>query len=440
MKYIKALFILCIVLFVINMPNTVLAYQIKLDTALATPILLAEQKQNVYLRVSLTGLPFKDQKRVPINVALVIDKSGSMQGEKISNAKKAAIMAVEHLRPYDIISVITYDHQAEILLPATKATNKDMIIREIKNLKAGGSTALYDGVEKGAREIRKFLDRKRVNRIILVSDGLANVGPSTPKELGKLGAALGEENISVTTIGLGLGYNEDLMTQLAQKSDGNHAFVEQASDLVAFFNHEFSDILSVVSQEVNLTIICGEAIRPIRVLNRDAKILPQQVFVKLNQLYSEQEKYVLLELEVPAHKVGEEAMIAGIAVVYRRMDNDKMERMSSMVKASFTDSLEVVAKNTDVSVMTAVAEQLAVEKNELAVKLRDQGKIKEAQRVLIENANKLGEEAAKYNSKSLEKLKDMNLDDAKNLEGRDWVKQRKLMRKEQYKSKTQQKY
>jgi Ca-activated chloride channel family protein len=440
MKYIKALFILFIVLFVINMPNTVLAYQIKLDTALATSVLLAEQKQNVYLRVSLTGLAFKEQKRVPINVALVIDKSGSMQGEKISNAKKAAIMAVEHLRPYDIISVITYDHQAEILLPATKASNKDMIIREINNLRAGGSTALYDGVEKGAREVRKFLDRKRVNRIILVSDGLANVGPSTPKELGKLGAALGEENISVTTIGLGLGYNEDLMTQLAQKSDGNHAFVEQASDLVAFFNHEFSDILSVVSQEVNVTIICGEAIRPLRVLNRDAKILPQQVFVKLNQLYSEQEKYVLLELEVPAHKVGEEIMIAGIAVVYRRMDNDKMERMSSMVRASFTDSLEVVAKNTDVSVMTAVAEQLAVEKNELAVKLRDEGKIQEARRVLIENANKLEEEAAKYNSKSLEKLKDMNLDDAKNLEGKNWIKQRKLMRKKQYKSKTQQKY
>jgi Ca-activated chloride channel family protein len=440
MKYIKALFILFIVLFVINMPNTVLAYQIKLDTALATPVLLAEQKQNVYLRVSLTGLPFKEQKRVPINVALVIDKSGSMQGQKISNAKKAAIMAVEHLRPYDIISVITYDHQAEILLPATKASNKDMIIREINNLKAGGSTALYDGVEKGARELRKFLDRKRVNRIILVSDGLANVGPSTPEELGKLGSALGEENISVTTIGLGLGYNEDLMTRLAQKSDGNHAFVEQASDLVAFFEHEFSDILSVVSQEVNVTIICGEAICPLRVLNRDAKILPQQVFVKLNQLYSEQEKYVLLELEVPAHKVGEEIMIAGIAVVYRRMDNDKMERMSSMVRASFTDSLEVVAKNTDANVMTAVAEQLAVEKNELAVKLRDEGKIKEARRVLIENANKLGEEAAKYNSKSLEKLKDMNLDDAKNLEGRNWVKQRKLMRKKQYKSKTQQKY
>jgi Ca-activated chloride channel family protein len=440
MRYITALFIILTIFVVIKMSNTVLAYQIKLDTSLATPALLAEQKQKVYLRVSLTGLPLQQQKRVPINVALVIDKSGSMQGEKITNAKKAAIMAVEHLRPDDIISVITYDHQAEILLPATKASDKEFIIQNINNLKAGGSTALYDGMEKAAKEIRKFLDRKRVNRIVLVSDGLANVGPSTPEELGKLGAALGEENISVTTIGLGLGYNEDLMTQLAKKSDGNHAFVEEASDLLAFFEHEFSDILSVVSQEVNVTIICGEGIRPLRVLGRDAKILAQQVFVKLNQLYSEQEKYILLELEVSAHKAGEELMIAGIAVVYRRMDNDKMERMSNMARASFTDSFEIVAEKTNVSVMTAVAEQLAVEKNELAVKLRDEGKIKEAQRVLIENANKLGEEAAKYNSKSLEKLKEMNLDDAKNLEGNKWVKQRKLMRKKQYKSKTQQKY
>jgi Ca-activated chloride channel family protein len=438
MRYLKLLSIVFIIFFGMAMSITVQADQIQLNAALSTPVMLADKKQTVYLRVGLTGLRLKKQKVAPINVALVIDKSGSMQGEKIRRAKDAAIMAVERLRKDDIISVVTYDHHADILLPATKASDPKRIISAINKLSAGGQTALYDGIEKGAKEVRKFLDRKRVNRIVLVSDGLANVGPSTPKELGTLGASLSEENIAVTTIGLGLGYNEDLMSQLAEKSDGNHAFAENATDLVRFFDHEFGDIFSVVVQEVNVTIIGVEGVRPIRVLGREAKIQDQQVSVKLNQLYGGQEKYVLLELEVPP--ANQERVIAGVAVVYRNLGADSSERLSSMVTATFTDSPQLVEEKTNAAVMIAVAEQLAVEKNEHAVKLRDEGKIYEARKILLDNAKFLAEEAAKYESKSLEELSNTNRIDAQNLDKRRWNRQRKLMRGEQYRSKKQQNY
>mgnify|MGYP003380095548 CR=1 FL=1 len=78
-----------------------------------------------------------------------------------------------------------------------------------------GSTPLFAGVSQGAPELRKFLDKNRVNRVILLSDGQANVGPSSPNELGRLGLSLGKEGIAVTTIGLGLGYNEDLMAPVS---------------------------------------------------------------------------------------------------------------------------------------------------------------------------------------------------------------------------------
>ena len=90
--------------------------------------------------------------------------------------------------------------------------------------------------------------------------------------------------------------------------------------------------------------------------------------------------------------------------------------------------------------MTALTEQLAVEKNKRAVELRDQGFVEEAQKVLLDNATHLAEEAAKYDSKFLEKLSDMNRDDAKNLDDKNWKKQRKSMRQQQYKLKKQQKY
>jgi Ca-activated chloride channel family protein len=440
MRYITLLTIVFITFFGNTMPVTVQADQIQLDAALSTSVMLADKKQTVFLRVGLTGLRLEEQKVAPINVALVIDKSGSMQGEKIRRAKDAAIMAVERLRQDDIISVVTYDHQANILLPATKATDQKMITSAINKLRAGGQTALYDGVEKGAKEVRKFLDKKRVNRIVLVSDGLANVGPSTPKELGTLGASLGQENIVITTIGLGLGYNEDLMTQLAVKSDGNHAFAENATDLVSFFDHEFGDIFSVVAQEVNVTIIGVDGVRPIRVLGREAEIQDQRVSVKLNQLYGGQEKYVLLELEVPPAKVNQKRVIVSVAVVYRNLGANSSERLSSMVSATFTDSPQRVEEETNRAVMIAAVEQLALDKNELAVTLRDEGKIKEARKILLDNAKFLAEEAAKYESESLEKLGHANRIDAENLDERSWNRQRKLMRGFQHRYRNQQGY
>ncbi|MCK5719622.1 MAG: VWA domain-containing protein [Thiomargarita sp.] len=414
---------------------------IQLDAALSTPIMLADKKQTVYLRIGLTGLQTKQSEIVPINVSLVIDKSGSMQGVKIRRAKDAAIMVVEQLRQEDIISIVTYNHSAEIMLPATKILKKESIKQIINQITASGQTALFDGVEKGSQEVRKFFDRKRVNRIILVSDGLANVGPQTPAELGQFGASLGEEGIVVTTIGLGLGYNEDLMTQLAKKSDGNHAFAENASDLARFFNYEFNDIFSVVSQEVNVTVICLEGVRPIRALGREVEINNERALAKLNQLYTGQEKYLLLELEVPATKSGVEQMLAGVAVVYRDMKTDKMKRISQVITANFTDSSKIVEENINATVMTAAIEQLAVENNKQAVKLRDEGKVKAAKKLLIDNAAYLEEESAKYDSKELEKLRDLNIDDAENIEDEeDWKKQRKSMRREQYKSDQQQTY
>jgi Ca-activated chloride channel family protein len=412
--------------------------QIKLDTALSTPVLLAKKKQNVYLKVSLTGLPLKGEP-APINLALVIDTSGSMQGEKIDKAKESISQIIKRLRSQDIISIITFNDQAKILLSATKASDQDMIIQKINNLKAGGSTALYDGVKQGAKEIRKFFNRRRVNRIILLSDGHANVGLKEPKEIGELGALLKNENISVTTFGFGEDYNEDLLVELADKSDGNHWYINYISNLINILEIEFNNMFSVTSQEVDTSITFGHGIRPLRVLNRDAKIRRQQVFVKLNQLYSKQEKYILLELEVPANKVGKNPIIYAVDVNYRRMDNNKIEHITSLGRASFTSSVEKVANSKNTNVMIAVAEQLSIEQNELAVKFRDEGKIKEAQRVLRKNAKKLKEAAVKYKSKDLQKLQKKNLEYSKNLEkNKNWNQQRKLMREYQHNLKNQQ--
>ncbi len=416
------------------------ADQIKLNTALARPILPSGKKQTDYLKVSLTGfsLPAKI-KRTPVNVAIVIDRSGSMSGEKIARARDAAIQAVNRLNSNDIVSIITYESTVNVLVPATKLSDKSSVIEAIRKITPAGSTALFAGVSKGAEEVKKFLAKNRVNRIILLSDGLANVGPSTPSELGALGASLARENISVSTIGLGLGYNEDLMTQLAMKSDGNHAFVENAADLVRIFNREFDDVLSVVAQEISITIKCAPGIRPVRVLGREAEISGQNVVTSMNQLYGGQEKYVLLEIEVPAGEADKTRNVATVNISYANMITKTTDKLQSSLAVRYTNSETAVAKAKNKKVIESAVIQIATKNNEEAMKLRDQGKINEAKKKLESNVRYMKKYAPA--SAAVREYQRTNAAQAEDISSNaKWNRTRKSMRKDQYLNQKQQSY
>ncbi len=208
---VKTLSRLLVVVLVCAATPAVAAPALQLDVGLARPVLLAGRKNVAHLRVSLIGRQVAaGGPRPGANVCLAIDRSGSMQGQKMVEARRGAISALQRLRASDIVSVVAYDDVVEVVVPATRASDRPVIEAGIRALEPRGSTALYAGVVKCAAEVRKFKSNDRVNRIILLSDGIANVGPSSPAELGALGARLMEQGISVATVGLGYGYNEDL--------------------------------------------------------------------------------------------------------------------------------------------------------------------------------------------------------------------------------------
>jgi Ca-activated chloride channel family protein len=417
------------------------AGQVRLEVSLDTPTMLADKKQAAFVKIGLAGFKLdSDQKRTPVNVALVLDKSGSMEGEKIAKAKEAAIAAINRLGSGDVISIVAYDSTVSVICPATKLNDKEWVIQQVRRIEAGGSTALFAGVSKGAEELRKFLDKNRVNRVVLLSDGLANVGPQSPSELGALGASLMKEGISVSTMGLGMDYNEDLMMKLARNSSGNHVFIKQADDLVRVFNHEFNDVLSVVAQEVAIDIRVAEGVRAVRVLNVDAEINGQQVIAQMNQLYSEQEKYVMLELEVPATRAGKSREVAEVRVSYANMQTKTTDRLTSTVSANFSESLAEVDAKRNALVCAAAVLQVSNYQNKLATALRDQGDIDGARKLLLENGRFLGENAEKYKDKVLEARRADNLDQAKNVSGPKWSLYRKAMREQQITDDSQQSY
>jgi Ca-activated chloride channel family protein len=399
-------------------PSLKAAEQMKIDVAMAKPYLMAGQKQSSFLRVGLTGLPIDAARRTPVNLAIVLDKSGSMQGDKLRKAKDAALASIDRLGPNDIVSVVAYDHTVEVLVPATKISDRAALRTAIERLSAGGNTALFAGVSKGAAEVRKFVDRQRVNRIILLSDGQANLGPSSPTDLGNLGASLLKEGISVTTLGLGLDYNEDLMVQLARKSGGNHHFIQKATELADIFRGEFEDVLSVVAQEVDVKVRIAEGIRPVRVLGNDADINGQQIVTRMAQIYSDQNKYIVVEVEIPSSESNSHRELANVSVSYTNMKTLVTDRLSSSSSIRFSSSKDEVERSLNKSVLADVAALVSSENNKLATKYLDEGNLLRCREILKDNVDFLNVNSAIVpNDERLKVLSQWNGGQLSQLEG-----------------------
>ena len=190
-------------------------------------VLLKGRPQEVVVKIDLSAIADRQKhRRTPLNLAVVLDKSGSMTGAKLEKAKQAALQLVDRLTSKDVFSLVIYSDDARVLVPAQYVEDKEALKDKIEGIEAGGSTALYAGVKTGARQIQEYFSNKRINRVILLSDGLANVGPSSTRDLRRLGSDLAEKGISVTTIGVGDDYNEDLMAGLAEASDANYYYVK----------------------------------------------------------------------------------------------------------------------------------------------------------------------------------------------------------------------
>lgn len=418
------------------------AAELELSVDLENPVVLAGRPSASYLKVGLKGFEWNRQgERAPLNVALVLDRSGSMEGEKLRRAKEAARYAVDLLSSRDILSVITYESEVQVLVPATRVADRRAIHALIDRIEVDGSTALFAGVTRGAAEARKFLSREQVNRVILLSDGIANVGPDSPGELAELGTSLRREGISVTTIGLGTDYNEDLMARLAQASDGNHAFVQEPRDLVRIFDAEFKDALSVVARDVKVTVTCAPGIRPVRILNREGEIRGQTVTFDLNQVYSLQEKYILVEVEIPAMGAGSTRTVADVRGTYLNLQTTGMPVLTRAVSVRASTSQDELVKNRQKEVAEAVALQKNVLAGAQAIRLRDEGRVEEAKKVLEDSAAELDLLSEELDSPILEQAGAAATQDAKDLEKEEeWQVQRKSMRASQYSTENQQSY
>jgi Ca-activated chloride channel family protein len=352
------------------------------------PFVLGDGSERVVVKVGLEGLrvPVMSE-RLPLNVAIVLDKSGSMGSDlKMENAKRGAIEIVERLTEDDIISLVVYDDHPRVIIPAQRVRDKDALIETIASVYSGGSTALYGGVTLGAIQVRRNLSWKYVNRIILLSDGLANVGPQTTEELAYLGRSLGDEGMTVTTIGVGLDYNEDLMTALAARSGGNSYFASSGSELPRIFAEEIGEAMTVVARDIRIRVMCPEGMKPIGVIGREGEIKGQMMSTAVGELYGENEKFALFEVEVPEEGAGKIRDIAEVSVEYADPYTNEQKKDNLNLTVTFHDDEEVVRDETNTGIVKEAALAKASEAKREAVKLADKGDFKGAAAIMGQSA------------------------------------------------------
>lgn len=352
----------------------------------------------MFLAIDLATRDAVKSHRAPLNLAIVIDRSGSMQGVKLEQAKMAAKGLVARLAATDRVALVQYDDAAQILVPQLPADGqgKEHLYAVIDGIRESGGTNLHDGMALGRDEITKTLAEGRINRVILLSDGQANVGITDIPTLAQIASAAAEMGVRMTTVGLGVDYNEDLMEAIAENGRGQYYYVRDASTLQAVFAGELDAMQATVAQKATLRLepTC-EGSEIVEVYGYAWRREGGAVVVPLADLTGGEARKILVRVKVPTRDRGHaRAVKATLSFDDAQGKGHKTAGVTLGVEVTSDGAVVKASANKDVLAK--------VEKVETATTLRkaaeayDKGDVRGAQQMLGAQRGRTEERAAKY--------------------------------------------
>jgi Ca-activated chloride channel family protein len=269
---------------------------------------------DVLVRITPPQTDASERLRPKLNLSLVLDRSGSMQGRKMKEAKEAANFCIDQLLATDRISTVIFDTDIDILIPSQLVEEKERLKRAINSVRANSSTALHEAWVRGGLQVSEHLDTDAINRVLLITDGQANEGETNVERIVEQARQLAARGVSTSTIGIGQDFNEDLLMPMAEAGKGNSWHVEEPQDMVRIFDTELQGLVNQIGHSVTFGIKALNDAAVVDVLNdfemdRSGRhILPD--------LQAGSPLDIAVRLKVPAFEAGTQAELADFNVTY----------------------------------------------------------------------------------------------------------------------------
>lgn len=333
----------------------------------------------------------EDAPRRKLNLSLVLDRSGSMGGTPLRQAIKAAQALVGEMKEDDRVSVVIFDDSADTIVDPTPAKDKKAIQQKIGTARAGGCTNLSGGWLEGVKHVKKHAKKDEVNRVLLLTDGQANMGITDGDVLKKTSREKAGEGVVTTTLGFGSGFNEDLLIGMARESEGNFYFIESPEDVEQVFKIELEGLSSVIGQNVHVSVRPDDVVEHGWVLNKyRIEEKGNALEVTLGDVYAVEEKTLALELEVKPTKAGTHKL-AAIGFTYQTVVDGAIKDASGefvvTVNAGTAEEAEKAVQ--DIGVIGEARRLETAKLKDEAVDLADKGDLKTAAQKLRKMAEDL---------------------------------------------------
>lgn len=369
---------------------------IQFEWKLGNPYVYNNGNGEAFLDLRVTGKQSNSSDRKRMNLVLVIDRSGSMSSEnKLEQVKTSAVEILNNLNPSDRLAIVTYDDSINTILPSTTVEDKNYIRELIYGLRPGGSTNLSGGMMAGFAEAQRNFKDDSVNRIVLLSDGLANVGIVDPTAIANQAKQIRENKISVSAMGVGIDYNENLMASIADYSGGNYYYINQETSMASVFQKELNLMQNLIGTNAKATFDLNRGVEVVDIAGYKWEQSGRKLTIQVPDVYSGETKRIMVQLKVPTNSTKNVMLGSGQFVC-----TDISKKQPVLFTANFQPSVKVISdiamvkSNEDKDMKQRSESIIASRDMEKAYALYEEGKADEAEAVAQEAVQRLKTEGA----------------------------------------------
>ncbi len=336
-----------------------------------------EKKLFLYLKVDIKGIKAMNLSRLPLNISLVIDRSASMEEEhKIDYTKKAAMFLIDNLTQRDFLSIVTYSNDVEVISPAAPVKGKNFLRHKVEQIVTSGTTNLSGGLSEGYEQALKNYSKDFINRVIIISDGLANVGITEDDVLFSLAKNYQKHGISTTSLGVGTDFNENLMLGFSEYGFGNYYFIKNPEKVPEIFKQELKQLLAVIAQNITIELYTDPAVSVVNTFNSGYEpetISEGGLRFNLKDISFGEQKVILIELKLPEHRKGKWD-VATVKIKYDDIAGGRGRvKKEKTISVIYTNNSQLVKSSEDQEVNRYVRLSCAADTMHYAMKTLDAG-------------------------------------------------------------------